>query len=153
MSKSIQMKNKNNEKMYPHPYYPIGSIYLSVNNTNPSKWFGGTWELIAQGRTLVGVDINDTDFNKSKIIGGSKSITLTVEQIPSHSHAFRVVRDVANTDSTGSYPKANNGQGNNYGWSDFVSTTIENAIQNTGGGKAHNNLPPYFTCYIWCRTA
>lgn len=66
MSKSLQLKNIDNEEMYPHPYYPIGSIYLSVNVTNPSKWFGGKWELIAQGRTLVGVDTNDTDFSEVK---------------------------------------------------------------------------------------
>ena len=74
MSKSIQMKTKNNEKIYSHPYFPVGSIYLSVVNTNPSIWFGGTWELISQGRTLVGVDINDTDFNTAKKIGGEKNI-------------------------------------------------------------------------------
>jgi len=91
MSKSIQLKNKDNEKMYPHPYYPVGSIYLSVNTTNPSKWFGGTWEQIAKGRTLVGVDTNDTDFNTVKKTGGSKYL--------------------------------------------------------------QEHTPPYFTCYIWCRTA
>jgi len=73
MSKSIQLKDVNNENYYPHPYYPVGSIFLSVINTNPSKWFGGTWELIAQGRTLVGVDTNDANFNTVKKTGGSKT--------------------------------------------------------------------------------
>lgn len=86
MSKSIQLKNKDNEKMYPHPYYPVGSIYLSVVNTNPSKWFGGTWEQIAKGRTLVGVDTSQTEFNTVKKTGGAKTHKLTVNQIPSHNH-------------------------------------------------------------------
>ena len=32
--------------------YPVGSIYISVNSTNPSSLFGGTWQQIAQGRAL-----------------------------------------------------------------------------------------------------
>ncbi len=162
MSKSIQLKDKNNNKYYPHPYYPIGSIYLSVNNTNPTRWFGGTWELIAQGRTLVGVDTNDTDFNTVKKTGGSKNHkhstgnhTLTVNEIPSHNH-----------NTSQSYGAG--GSGIDFGVgvvkSDRVTTAGNywwNWTANTGGGKAHNhgdtgstsNLPPYFTCYIWCRTA
>ena len=41
--------------------YPIGSIYLSVVSTNPSEYFGGTWEQIGSGRVLMGV----TDNNQS----------------------------------------------------------------------------------------
>lgn len=46
MSKGIQFKNKNNEKIYPCPYLPIGSIYRNTNNKNPSECFGVTWSLI-----------------------------------------------------------------------------------------------------------
>ena len=49
--------------------YPIGSIYLSLNDINPNKMFGGTWERI-KGKTLVGVDESDTDFKTSKLTGG-----------------------------------------------------------------------------------
>lgn len=141
MSKSIQLKNKDNEKMYTHPYYPVGSIYLSVVNTNPSKWFGGTWEQIAKGRTLVGVDTSQTEFNTVKKTGGAKTHRLTVNQIPSHNHAV----DYAGPEIgvTATIPGG-------------LSVAIANHtgfIKNTGGGQAHNNLQPYFTCYIWCRTA
>lgn len=141
MSKSIQLKNKDNEKMYPHPYYPIGSIYLSVNTTNPSKWFGGTWEQIAKGRTLVGVDTSQTEFNTVKKTGGAKTHRLTVNQIPSHNHAV----DYAGPEIgiTAAIP----------GGSKTVTANHTGFIKNTGGGQAHNNLQPYFTCYIWCRTA
>lgn len=145
MSKSIQLKNNENEKIYPHPYYPVGSIYLSVNTTNPSRWFGGTWEQIAKGRTLVGVDTNDTNFNTVKKTGGEKIHTLTINEIPSHSHGFTsgVANVVGNGLSNNSpcYWNANN---------NGLGTT---QISPTGGSQAHNNLQPYFTCYIWCRIA
>lgn len=163
MSKSIQLKDINNNKYYPHPYYPVGSIYLSVNNTNPSKWFGGTWKLIAQGRTLIGVDTNDTDFNTVKKSGGSKTKsytpsgsvkghTLTINEIPSHNHTENYVGVGWKQDgASGTY---------------CVSSALEpyRVTGNTGGGQAHNHgftgtnsninvVQPYFTCYIWCRTA
>lgn len=52
--------------------YPIGSVYISLTDTNPGTYLKGTWEQFAQGRTLVGVgsgsdgsntqtfDVNDT---------------------------------------------------------------------------------------------
>lgn len=144
MSKSIQLKNKENEKMYPHPYYPVGSIYLSVNNTNPSKWFGGTWVQIAKGRTLVGVDTNDADFNTVRKTGGEKKHTLTVNEMPSHTHNTATVYPftIGGMRTAIANSTANNRTG-----------TASDVVDATGGGQAHNNLQPYFTCYIWCRTA
>jgi len=169
MSKSIQLKNINNEKMYPHPYFPVGSIYLSVVNINPTKWFGGTWELISQGRTLVGVDTNDADFNTVKKTGGAKThlhstgnCTLTVEQIPTHRHDgsygyFSDIQISNRGDGGGGWNTVNISQ---VDWNQTGAYTYL-YTGNTGGGKAHNhgntgspsNIQPYFTCYIWCRTA
>lgn len=157
MSKSIQLKNSNNEKMYPHPYYPVGSIYLSVNNTNPSQWFGGTWEQIAKGRTLVGVDTSQTEFNTVKKTGGEKTHTLTVNEMPSHNHFFdRTSSGITSTDTD--YAIVDTGVNANNQWgihwetaSGYYATYAY--MTKTGGSKSHNNLQPYFTCYIWCRTA
>ena len=170
MSKSIQLKDTNNEKYYPHPYYPVGSIYLSVNDTNPSKWFGGTWVQIAKGRTLVGVDTNDTDFNTVQKTGGSKATE-------KHSHTrgtmeikgtfrFNDDNDNAGIDApvsgTGAISGVN-GSGSGSGvagtsWNvakgfDFkASNNWTGATSEFGTGNS-GNLQPYFTCYIWCRTA
>jgi len=158
MSKSIQLKNNNNEKMYPHPYYPVGSIYLSVNDTNPATWFGGTWEQIAKGRTLVGVDTNDTDFNTVQKTGGEKIHTLTVNEIPNHPHSLQMAgtRLDANGNNVFRMQTGVGGNGGNF-WSLAVGRTgtgtHDATITSACGGQAHNNLQPYFTCYIWCRTA
>ena len=146
MGKSIQLKSITNEKIYPHPYYPVGAIYLSVDNTNPTKWFGGTWSLIAQGRTLVGVDTNDTDFNTVKKTGGSKSVTLTVDQIPSHRHtnSVNIYYGIGGLGHTEQSQIMDNGN---------KEKSATQYTDYTGGGKSHTNLQPYYTCYIWCRTA
>ena len=57
MSKGIKFKNKENEEIYPCPYFPVGSIYLSISDTNPSVYFGGTWILI-KDRFLIGAGGN-----------------------------------------------------------------------------------------------
>ena len=66
--------------------YPVGAIYISVVNTSPATLFGGTWASIGAGRTLVGVDANDTDYNTVEKTGGSKTKTLVKNNIPSHDH-------------------------------------------------------------------
>ena len=153
MSKSIQMKNINNEKIYVHPYYPIGSIYISVNDTNPSKWFGGTWEQIAKGRTLVGVDTNDTDFNEVKKTGGEKNHTLTKTELPNTT--LKIVDPTYGwTVHSAGY---NAGAGSDYPGISGLRKTPTDAqklrTEQLGNNTPHNNLQPYFTCYIWCRTA
>jgi hypothetical protein len=67
--------------------YPVGSIYTSVINTSPSTYFGGTWSVFASGRTLVGVDTGQTEFDTVQETGGAKTHTLTEAQIPSHTHS------------------------------------------------------------------
>lgn len=66
--------------------YPVGSIYMSVNDVSPESFMGGTWERFANGQVLVGVDENDTDFNASGKTGGEKSHVLSADEMPSHSH-------------------------------------------------------------------
>ena len=120
--------------------YPIGSIYMSIQDTNPSVFFGGTWERIAKGKTLVGVDENDSDFNASSKTGGEKTHTLTIDEMPSHNHAVVYSGNTLGTEATIVSGKANGTQHNGF-------------ILNTGGSQAHNNMQPYYTCYIFVRTA
>ena len=58
--------------------YPIGSIYMSVNSTNPSQLFGGTWVQIS-GRFLYCT-------NNSMDTGGEATHKLTINEMPSHNH-------------------------------------------------------------------
>lgn len=56
-NKAIKFKNKNNDYIYPCPYFPIGSVYISVTEVNPSNFFGGTWEQIKDRFLLSAGDI------------------------------------------------------------------------------------------------
>ena len=125
--------------------YPVGSIYTSIVSTNPGTVFGvGTWVEFGAGRVLVGVDSADTDFDTVEETGGSKTHTLTVDEIPAHVHD-----EYTNQNTTGGL----------VGWGSARDTSTNNATLtdydtgSTGGGQAHANMPPYLTVYFWKRTA
>lgn len=123
--------------------YPVGAIYMSVSNTTlPGDLFGGTWASIGQGRMLVGFDDAtenaDTDFTTAEATSGFKTHTLTINEMPAHTHSFTE----ENTRGAGSL-----GAGN--GDSSFSTVNTSS----TGGGQAHNNMPPYLVVYMWKRTA
>ena len=54
-------------------FYPVGSIFITTVNTNPSSYMGGTWQRFGNGQTLVGVNESDGDFNSVQKTGGSKT--------------------------------------------------------------------------------
>lgn len=126
--------------------YPIGSIYLSVTDTNPSTLFGGVWEQISKGRTLVGVDPSQEEFDTPKKAGGSK-------YLQQHNHnGYSAPKGTPIVWEAG---------GNYRAYYDITFSTAENTYtvpvtnevtQNIGTGNC-GNLQPYFTCYIWCRIA
>lgn len=119
--------------------YPIGSIYLSVSEVDPAILFGGVWESFSTGRTLVGVDTSQTEFNTVQKTGGEKKHTLTIDEIPSHRHAY------------GDYYGIAGGTKFNVVAYNNVTSYPEGGTVATGGDKAHNNLQPYITCYMWKR--
>ena len=155
--------------------YPVGSIYMSVNNTNPSTHFGGTWVAWGSGRVPVGINTSDSNFNTVEKTGGASTVTLTTAQMPAHTHTF--TGSSATTNSTGAHTHnvgrdTDGGSGSSrytvhsagvsgaQGTSPTSSTgahthtvTAKGTNANTGGGGAHSNLQPYITCYMWKRTA
>ena len=80
---------------YKNKIYPVGSIYISINNTNPSSLFGGTWESFGQGRTLIGVNTSDGDFNGVEKTGGSKTKTIATGNLPAHTHSIPALSGTA----------------------------------------------------------
>lgn len=65
--------------------HPVGSLYISTENTDPSTIFGGAWERV-KGKMLIGLDEDDTDFDTVGKVGGEKTHTLSDSEIPAHTH-------------------------------------------------------------------
>ena len=68
--------------------YPVGSVYTSVNNRNPSIWLGGTWVPFGAGRTLVGVDTGQSEFNSVEKPGGHKELQSHAHGLNNHVHSL-----------------------------------------------------------------
>ena len=121
--------------------YPVGSIYMSVNSTNPGNLFGGTWTQL-KDRFLLGAGSTYTNGST----GGEASHKLTVNEMPSHSHGQYV------TVGSGGSLSAN------CDYDSYVSGKARKSAQNVstdpaGSGNSHNNMPPYLVVYMWQRTA
>lgn len=153
--------------------YPIGSIYMSVNEVDPSALFGGIWERI-RGRFLLG----ESSTRTPGATGGAESINLTVNQLPSHTHTVPVHTHTATVSKAGKHDHEYNrtksaaagtarytlqaGTGaektSTYDAGEHTHTvTISNGgggnTGGTGGGKAVSIMPPYLVVHMWKRVA
>lgn len=160
--------------------YPVGSIYMSVNEVSPSILFGGTWEKITN-KFLLGAggsySLNSTGGATSVTSGASSgstggpstnttgSTTLTVAQMPSHTHdPGSGTSFVEGGSGSGSVASLNFASGNYHRYQYYHTSA-------TGGGQGHthtlsshthslnshthsvNTMPPYLAVNIWKRTA
>lgn len=125
--------------------YPVGAVYISVNSASPASLFGGTWEQL-KDRFLLGA--GDTYVAGSA--GGEAAHKLTVDEIATHDH------DIGLTEySSGTTVEA---------WhltlkeSTYVTYSNDTKrytapTNESGGGVAHNNMPPYLAVYMWKRVS
>ena len=156
--------NTQNEvyKIYMHSdemaNHPVGSIWITETETaDPNQIFGGTWERYAKGRTLIGVDENDTTkkWNKSGIKAG------VAENNIDHKHYETNGADGGRMyqifgDDGGPYGSTVQANMTEASWA--AQTSVGNIRVNkvsamTDRAQVINNLPPYITVYIWKRTA
>lgn len=115
--------------------HPVGSIIHTTKEENPSTYLGGEWQRI-EDRFLLGAGSTYA----AGSTGGEAKHVLTINEMPSHNHKLRITNEKLASGST--YSRLNDN-------GDVQSS----CITSTGGGAAHNNMPPYKTVYIWERTA
>jgi hypothetical protein len=126
--------------------YPVGSIYINAAvTTNPATLLGfGTWVAFGTGRMMVGYNASDSDFNSLQKEGGFKTHTLTTSELPSHNHS--ITGNISRSGFSFEHHQTN---------ARLPGETFDTNPNtgNTGGGSAHNNMPPYIVAYMWRRTA
>lgn len=147
--------------------YPVGSIYMSTDDTNPSNTLGGFWIRWGMGKTFVGVDTEQEEFSSVEQEGGTIEEILTDTQLPAHNHnsrsltgsvwntasqasgtsygAWGILSVRSNNEATGYVPNAGSRS-----WDGF-NINLSHTHTTQGGSGAHNNLQPYQTCYFWKR--
>ena len=143
--------------------YPVGSIYVSATPTSPASLFGGTWEQL-KDRFLLGAGGGYAAGGT----GGAETVSLSVNQMPAHYHEETewfnntYVRPVASTNKDGTYTASTSTTDGTYkipsnsvSHSSVSSSNVGYPVISgkTGGGAAHNNMPPYLAVYKWKRVS
>lgn len=149
--------------------YPIGSVYINAtDSTNPATLLGfGTWEAFGKGRVMVG-KADDGTFGSAGTELGTETETLTVAQMPAHSHSGSTnhtgdhthgfTRDMVVTSGSGVHRSYTAGSGQQFAWNSAAGMSAAGGhshtvtVGNQGGGEAHNNIQPSVVVYAWRRT-
>lgn len=122
--------------------YAVGDIFITTRSGNPAALLGyGTWQEINE-RFLFASSEN---YPVVGAVGGEEVHTLTVNELPSHTHRLGLQNDGGTQTGGSKLSYVYNPKAIYYGGSDV--------IENTGGGLAHNNMPPYYVVNMWLRTA
>lgn len=126
--------------------HPVGSLYISENQTSPAELYGGAWERI-EGKFIMGA----SDTYPAGSTGGEAAVALTEANNGPHTHIFeKLVTGAQNTNPDGS--TIQRGQGAN-GSNKVLNYPDNYKLSTSGKGEPHNNIPPYYSMYIWRRVA
>lgn len=120
--------------------HPVGSIFISTENTSPASMFGGEWEQIG-GKFLLGA----SDIYSVGSTGGEATHELNVNEMPSHRHT--VAFDGGDNYTTTAWEIKGGGY--------YSPNNKTNAAETApaGGSQPHNNMPPYLAVNMWRRVS
>ena len=125
--------------------FPIGTVLITVTNSNPSNFTAGTWVSFGTGRTIVGVDTTQDEFNSVEKTGGSKSNTHNHYTLTSNDFSAFYMTASGRTPRSRVIPASRG--------SFSVNNTSEgNARQDSTYDETIDILQPYITVYMWKRT-
>lgn len=162
ISQNLQkIEEEQNSRNLLNKMYPVGSIYITNTNTNPSSTLGGTWQAYAQGRTLVGVD--GSSYTSAGSTGGKAIKSITTSNMAAHTHNASISGKVTSTfkgtststSSSGSHTHSIsvntsgsevtgyslNTQGNGFGGRVIVYTNATTNNSSSNGSHNHTLTP------------
>lgn len=143
--------------------HPVGSIYQSTVETSPAKLFGGVWKRIS-GRFLYAEDATHT----AGSTGGTETHTLTAPELPVISGVIEAGAGSSGSGTANGHGALRSASGvfstnrqchyaydsaDKTFWTPTDTDAWQQVNMSFGGGKAHNNMPPYLAVYMWKRTA
>lgn len=133
--------------------HPVGSLYISDNATSPAKLYGGTWERI-EGKFIMGASGNYPAGSK----GGEATHKLTESELPNITGDFEFQSDGNNqgivNGATGAFRLGQMALGAFYPNNKIdEDNTARQVRMSFGSNSPHNNIPPYYSMYIWRRVA
>lgn len=130
--------------------HPVGSYYWSNDSTSPAILFGGTWEVLPAGYTLIAQGSGSDSFGSFTYEAGQKygkrKHPLTTDETPSHSHVYYL-------DTTKSGTTKDKAWLVDAGTIGSKITDHPRTTEPTGGDQPHNNIQPCIAAYGWRRTA
>lgn len=147
--------------------YPVGSIYMSVNSTNPSTLFGGTWVQIKDTFLLACGDSYTSDGNVATAQHGSADAVVVSHNHTQNAHnhdfsghhvpcigdvnwQYTSKKQMNSTSGSYYYPYSTSntdGIGEITGTGNKTPTNNATGVEGTG-----KNMPPYMAVYMWKRT-
>ena len=153
------------EKIQDLGLFPVGSLFFTAVNTNPSTFMGGTWQRVAEGLFLVGVGKGtDTNGVQRDFVAGANDGEYehiqTVGELATHNHTVTDEGHTHNvtykdgTSATASWTPSRtvfNDGGSSSIATDSATTGI--TIDNAGLNQGMNTVNPSFAMYVWQRTA
>lgn len=119
--------------------YPIGALLITTKSDDPSTYLGGTWAAFGTGKTIIGIDLADTDFDTVEDTGGTKTHDHTVD-INSTTSGLPSATTTVDNDEVGSTVAVASG----------THTHDTDPLQIDS--SAESNIPPYIVVYMWKRT-
>lgn len=126
----------------------IGQIIISTTMKTPEAmrdFYGGTWVLWGQGRSIIGVGSNgENNYSTAEMTGGADRVTLTWGQMPRHGHSLQAQYGIIVGQHGGSYKGGGGGAHENYN----AKNTTE-----AGNNEPHENRSKFITAYFWKKTA
>lgn len=153
--------------------YPIGTLWVTTSDVDPTGIFGGTWtKAFFAGRTVLGAgSLSGRNFGAGAT-GGLYAHTLSNNEMPSHSHngstlSVRIQDGGSHTHTVYEYTDPSNGHHIGQGSEKIGGITKETSVDglhshaatingtlgNAGSNQPHNILQPYRVANIWYRVS